>query len=234
MMPSHGATALAFLETLASAPRYRSALIRFFMSFGLLGLFLVSTVDSSFIPLPVPGVTDLMLVIFAARHSNWILLLAVSTAGSTLGGYLSYRVGHAGGMAFLEKRVPPRIFKRVRDGMEKHAVLAIALPAILPPPMPLSPFVLAAGALKMTKEKFLTVFTLSRGVRHALAIWLGIRYGRHVLRMWNHISAEYATPIVIVIWTAIIASCAFAFWKLYKTSHGVNSQAAPAQTGTAA
>lgn len=234
MMPIRGAATLALVKTLSSAPHHRSAFIRFFMSFGLLGLFLVSIVDSSFIPLPVPGVTDLMLVVFAARHSNWLLLLAISTAGSALGGYFSYRVGHAGGMTFLEKRVSPRIFKRVNSWMEQHAILAIALPAILPPPMPLSPFVLAAGALKMTKKKFLTIFTLSRCGRHAVAIWLGIRYGRHVLRMWNQISDQYATPILVIIWTAIIASSAFAFWRLYKTSHRVTSpQAAPAQTRSA-
>jgi membrane protein YqaA with SNARE-associated domain len=204
------------------------------MSFGLLGLFLVAVVDSSFIPLPIPGLTDLMLVVFAARHSNWLLLLAVSTAGSALGGYLSYRVGHAGGMTFLEKRVPPRIFKSVRAWMEQHAILAIALPAILPPPMPLSPFVLAAGALKMTKKKFLTTFAASRCARHALAIWLGVHYGRHVLRMWNRISAEYSTPILIVIWTAILGSCVFAFVRLYKTSQDIATPpATPAPTGTA-
>jgi membrane protein YqaA with SNARE-associated domain len=223
-----------FVKAFAPARR-RSPFLHFFMSFGLLGLFLVSIVDSSFIPLPVPGLTDLMLVVFAARHSNWVVLLAVSTAGSALGGYFSYRVGHAGGMAFLEKRVPPRIFKSVRGWMERHAILAIALPAILPPPMPLSPFVLAAGALNMTKKKFLTTFAVSRCGRHALAIWLGIRYGRHVLRMWNRIATEYATPILIVIWTAIIASCAFAFWRLYKTSHDVTSpQATPAHSRTPA
>ncbi len=236
MTPSRGATGIASfaIKAFAQPPRRRSPFLHFFMSFGLLGLFLVSIVDSSFVPLPVPGLTDLMLVVFAARHTNWLALLAVSTAGSALGGYISYRVGHAGGMAFLEKRVPPRIFKSVRGWMERHAILAIALPAILPPPMPLSPFVLAAGALNMTKEKFMTTFTASRCARHAFAIWLGIRYGRHVLRMWNRMAAQYSTPILIVIWTAIFASCAFAFWRLYKTSHSIASpQPAPAHTRTA-
>ena len=112
-------------------------------------------------------------------------------------------------MAFLEKRVPPRIFKRVRDWMENHAILSVALPAILPPPMPLSPFVLAAGALKMSRKKFMIAFTISRSARHAIAAWLGIHYGRHILRLWNRFSAKYATPILIVIWIAIIVSCAY-------------------------
>ena len=59
----------------------------------------------------------------------------------------------------------------------------------------------------------------SRAARHSISAWLGIHYGRHILRLWNHLSARYATTILIVIWTAaIIMSCAIAFWRLYKTS----------------
>jgi membrane protein YqaA with SNARE-associated domain len=195
-------------------------------SFGVFGIFLVSIVDSSFVPLPVPGITDILLVVFAAQRSNWIALLLLATAGSALGGYLSYQVGHAGGMQFLEKHVPARIFKRVCAWMERHAMLAIALPAVLPPPMPLSPFVLAAGALKMSKKRFMVIFTVSRGARHALAIWLGIYYGRHVLHLWNRFSAKWAATILSVLWAAIIISCVIAFWKLYKTSKSVGTRRA--------
>jgi membrane protein YqaA with SNARE-associated domain len=210
---------------LAAAPhRHSGKFFHVLASFGVFGIFLVSIVDSSFVPLPVPGVTDIMLVLFAAaQKTNWILLIFLATAGSALGGYLSYEVGHAGGMQFLEKHVPPRIFKSVCDWMQGHAILAIALPAILPPPMPLSPFVLAAGALKMSRKKFLTIFTVSRAARHAFAVWLGVCYGRHVLHLWNRFSARWATTILIVLWAGILISCAIAFWKLYKTSQTVVS-----------
>ena len=105
--------------------------------------------------------------------------------------------------------------------MERHAILAVALPAILPPPMPLSPFVLAAGALKMSQKKFMTTFTISRAARHAIAAGLGIYYGRPLLRLGNRLSAEYGPTALVVIWTAIIAGCAFAFWRIYKTSRSV-------------
>ena len=215
---SHRALAL-----LAPRPRH-SPLFHLILSLGVFGLFLVSIVDSSFVPLPIPGITDIMLVLMAARHTvNWFLLILISSVGSAIGGYLSYQVGQRGGMAFLEKRVPPRIFKLVREWMERHAILSVALPAILPPPMPLSPFVLAAGALKMARNKFLAAFIISRTARHAIAVGLGLYYGRPILRLWNRISAEYAAPILIVMWTAIIAGCAFAFWRIYKTSRSVAS-----------
>jgi membrane protein YqaA with SNARE-associated domain len=199
----------------------RNPFLHFLFSFGLFGVFLVSIVDSSFVPLPVPGVTDIMIIVMSAQHQNVILLVLLATVGSALGGYFSHMVGQRGGMAFLEKRIPPRIFKRVCQWMESHAILSVALPAILPPPMPLSPFVLAAGALKMSRKKFMIAFTVSRCLRHIIAAWLGIHYGRHIVRIWNGLSAKYATPALIVIWVGIAVSCAFAFWQLYKTSRTV-------------
>jgi membrane protein YqaA with SNARE-associated domain len=225
----------------AAAPKVASThhgnpFLHLLFSFGVFGVFLVSIVDSSFVPLPLPGITDIMVIVLAAQHHSWILLILLATAGSALGGYFSYQVGQSGGMAFLEKHVPAAIFKRVCEWMEKHAILSVALPAILPPPMPLSPFVLAAGALHMSRKKFLILFTASRAVRHSVAVWLGIHYGRHILHLWNSLSAKYATPVLIVIWTLILVSCAIAFWKIYKTSRavGAGSQPLVKQTNTAA
>ncbi|WP_213806246.1 VTT domain-containing protein [Granulicella sp. dw_53] len=211
-------TVFTAADILAGSGTHSNSLLHFLFQFGLLGIFLVSIVDSSFVPLPLPGITDVMIIVMAAQHANLFLLVALSTLGSGLGGYFSYQVGHSGGMAFLEKRVPPRIFKRVTRWMEEHAILSVALPAILPPPMPLSPFVLAAGALNMSRNKFLCAFTASRALRHSIAAWLGVYYGRHILRLWNLFSAKWAAPVLIVLWSGILISCAFAFWQLYKTS----------------
>jgi membrane protein YqaA with SNARE-associated domain len=208
-------------QAVADHQRARSPFLHYLSSFGIFGVFFVSIVDSSFVPLPVPGITDILIILMSARHQNVILLVLLATAGSALGGFFSYQVGQRGGMAFLKKRIPARIFKRVCEWMESHAILSVALPAILPPPMPLSPFVLAAGALNMSRKKFMLTFTISRAIRHIIAAWLGVHYGRHILRLWNSLSDKYATPVLIVLWIGIGISCAFAFWKLYKTSRTV-------------
>ncbi|HEV2620254.1 MAG TPA: VTT domain-containing protein [Acidobacteriaceae bacterium] len=213
--------ALASAVPAAAHHHPSNSLIHLLLSFGILGVLLVSIVDSSFVPLPVPGITDIMVVVLAAQHANLLLLVSAATVGSFLGGYFSYRIGQSGGLAFLEKHVPPRIFKRVCSWMENHALLSVALPAILPPPMPLSPFVLAAGALKMSRYKFLTTFTLSRLLRHAVAAWLGIHYGRSVIRMWNVFTHRWGVSILIAIWSIILVSVGIAFWKLYRTSRAV-------------
>jgi membrane protein YqaA with SNARE-associated domain len=213
----------ALAAAVPAAARHPNPLIHLLLSFGIVGVLLVSIVDSSFVPLPVPGITDIMIVVLAAQHANVFLLVGAATFGSFLGGFFSYKVGQSGGMAFLERHVPPRIFKRVTSWMETHAILSVALPAILPPPMPLSPFVLAAGALNMSRNKFLTTFTISRLLRHALAAWLGIYYGRGVLRFWNMFTRKWGVPILITIWSIILISVGFAFYKLYKTSRSVGA-----------
>jgi membrane protein YqaA with SNARE-associated domain len=223
--------AAAFFQSANRASGRSNPFLHFLLHFGFFGLLLVSIIDSSFVPLPLPGVTDIMIIVMAAAHENWFLLVLLASIGSAMGGYFSYKVGHSGGMAFLEKRVPPRIFKTVTHWMENHAILAVALPAILPPPAPLSPFVLAAGALNMSRRKFLWTFTISRAIRHAAAAWLGIRYGRMVIRLWNGISARYAMPLLIAFWAIVILSCGIGFWRLYKTSRTLSEHHALASTG---
>lgn len=192
-----------------------------FYHLGLAGLVLISTVDSSFVPLPIPGVTDILVILYAANHTNLVLLVFLATLGSALGGYLSYVIAHAGGMAFLEKHVSPRYLTPIRHWVENHAILSVAIPALLPPPMPLSPFVLVAGAVKMDRRKFMIAFTTSRLVRHAIAAWLGLRCGKMVLHLWNQFSDRWAVTILIVSWSVIILFTTIGIWKLVQTSRNL-------------
>jgi membrane protein YqaA with SNARE-associated domain len=207
---------------LAAAAGHR--LMHLFFHAGLAGLVLISTVDSSFVPLPIPGVTDILVILYAANHANVILLVFLATLGSALGGFLSHWAAQAGGMAFLEKHVSGRYLKPIQHWVENHAILSVAVPAILPPPVPLSPFVLVAGAVKMNRRKFMTAFTLSRFARHSIAAWLGIRYGKEVLHLWNQFSARWAVTILVVFWSVTILFTAIGIWKLVQTSRQMKNQ----------
>lgn len=207
--------------TLVLAFAAKHTFMHLLFRFGLAGLFLVSIVDSSFVPLPIPGVTDILVILYAANHTNVIVLVAIATIGSALGGFLSHWAGQAGGMEFLEKHVSERYLKPAQRWVENHAVIAVALPAILPPPMPLSPFVLVAGAVQMSRRKFMIAFTSSRFLRHVIAAWLGIRYGRQVLHIWNQFSGRWAATILIVFWSVTILFTAIGIWKLVQTSRGI-------------
>jgi membrane protein YqaA with SNARE-associated domain len=219
----------AALALAAAAPHahvhHMSPVMAFFFHLGIAGLFLVALVDSSFVPLPIPGLTDILIIIYAAAHENPVLLVAIATAGGATGGLISHAVGQAGGMRFLEKHVPARILGRVTHWVESHALLSVALPALLPPPMPLSPFVLVAGAVHMSRKKFMTAFTLSRLARYSVSVWLGVHYGRNVLHLWSEFSKRWGTTFLIALWVFIVVFTGIAGWKLWKASRTVAPKA---------
>jgi membrane protein YqaA with SNARE-associated domain len=208
---------LDFLQTTVKHRRRLKlpSLLRLLAGLGFFGLFAIAIVDVSFIPLPIPACTDLLLIVLAARQHSWTLLVLVSTAGSVIGGYINYRVGAAGGIHMLEKRVSKKYFALICDWMQHHTFLAVVIPAMLPPPMPLSLFLLAAGALKISQKKFLLVFTLSRAARYGVCVWIGVKYGSRVLRTWDRFSAKWGERIEIVLWVVIVGGLAYAVWFLW-------------------
>jgi membrane protein YqaA with SNARE-associated domain len=201
----------------------RSTLMAGFFRLGAVGLFLLSIVDASFVPLPLPGASDLLIALLAARQHAWLILTLAATAGSVLGGAACYYVGSLGGVHMLEKRVPAKYFSRITRWVEKNAFLAVAIPAILPPPFPLIPFVLAAGALKMPKRKFYIAFTISRALRHALFAWIGLHYANKLKFVWTLFESRWATVILIIFWIAVIGAVIYGIWSLVRTTRANRS-----------
>lgn len=193
-------------------------LMRTLFGLGSLGLFLISIVDSSVVPLPIPGSTDILLVLLAAHHTNGILLVLCATVGSLIGGYSSYQIGKRGGLPALERYLSPKYLKQVCSWVERHTLLAVALPAILPPPVPLSPFIVAAGALNVPRNKFLATFGIARGARYSFVGWLGYHFGRHILGTWNRFSAKWGTTIEVAIFVLFVGMAAYVSWKFWKQS----------------
>jgi membrane protein YqaA with SNARE-associated domain len=181
---------------------------------GALGLFSVAVIDSSVIPLPLPGSTDLLLLWLVANSGNPWLLVSSAIAGSLLGGLSTWKLGKHGGEEALRNYVPARLLKRIVGWVEHHPVLSVFLPAVLPPPIPLSPFVLASGALGVTRNRFLLVFGAGRTLRYSLITWLGMVYGRYVLRLWSGEIQRWSHPLLIFFFVLLASGACFGFWKI--------------------
>jgi len=181
--------------------------------FGSLGLFSVAVIDSSVIPLPLPGSTDLLLLWLVAYRGDPWLLAPVAIAGSLVGGYTTWQVGRKGGETALRRRVPARILKRIVAWVKHHPVLAVFLPAVLPPPIPLLPFALAAGALGVSRNRFLVVYGAARTLRYSFIAWLGAVYGRDVIRIWSGTLQTWSTPLLRVFVGLVIAGVLWGLWK---------------------
>jgi membrane protein YqaA with SNARE-associated domain len=181
-----------------------------------LGLFSVAVVDSSVIPLPLPGSTDLLLLWLVAHSGNPWLLAPCAIAGSILGGYTTWHIGRRGGEAALRRYVPARLLRRVVVWVERHPVLAVFLPALLPPPIPLLPFALASGALGVTRRRFLLVFGAARSLRYSFVAWLGVTYGRRIVRLFSGTLQKWSTPLLCVFMSLLVASICYGLWKIHE------------------
>ena len=180
---------------------------------GAPGVFAVSVIDSSIIPLPLPGSTDLLVLLLVANRGNPWLLSGAAIAGSLTGGYLTWSAGRKGGESILPRYVPRRLLKPIARWVQRHGALTVCISSILPPPVPLMPFLLSAGALGVRRNAFLASFGLSRAVRYSLVAWLGATYGRRVIHEWSNYLSGWSE---VIIWTFVgllAAGIIFGIWK---------------------
>jgi len=148
----------------------------FALALGGPGLFLIAFLDSSF--LSFPEVVDLLIIWLTTRHPDRMLYYALlSTIGSAAGCFVLFSVARKGGEAFLRKRLHERHVDRAMAVVQKHGLLSVLVPSLLPPPAPFKMFVLAAGVARVRPIDFLWAVTLGRGIRYfgegALALWYG-------------------------------------------------------------
>lgn len=214
--------------SLAPPPR-RHLVPHWAVRFGVPGVFLVSAIDASIVPLAVPGSTDLLLLWLVSHGgSPWLLALS-AIAGSLAGAYTTWTLGKKGGEAALERWVPARILQRIVGWVKRHPILSVFIPPLLPPPIPLAPFLLAAGALGVSRRAFLAAFGSARALRYALVAWLAVRYGRSILRLWAGTLAKWQTPLLCAFIAIIVAGLVAGILKLRKPGNAVSQHPAPAR-----
>lgn len=166
------------------------------------GLILLGLADNSVIPLT--GSVDVLTIWLAARHREpWPYYALMATIGAVIGGYITYALARKGGKETMERKLSKRKAARVYKAFERWGFGAVAIPALLPPPFPFVPFLIAAGAMQYSQKKFLAALTLGRAVRYSIFASLGFRYGRHILRFFDQ---YYKPALAVLIGLAMIGS----------------------------
>ena len=174
---------------------------RWLRHLGGLGLILLGIADNSVVPLP--GSMDVLTIWLAAhQRSWWLYYAAMATTGALIGGYITYGLARKGGREAFERKLPKKKAEKVYERFEHWGFWAVAVPAILPPPFPIVPFLLAAGALQYSKKKFLGALALGRGIRFTIVAGLGAIYGNHIVRFF---SKYYKTALYTLIGLAVVA-----------------------------
>jgi membrane protein YqaA with SNARE-associated domain len=172
------------------------------------GLFVLSFLDSSFIPFP--GINDLALIVLASKHPARAPFYALlSILGSILGCYVMYGIARGGGR-LAGARPAPNKGHRARRWLERNDFVAMLAMCLLPPPAPLKIFVFAAGALRMNAMRFGAALLVGRSLRFAAEAWLGARYGAEAEA---YLKKNLTWVSLVTILVVIVLTLLYRWWK---------------------
>ena len=177
------------------------------------GAYLLAGLDSTvvfFLPFGV----DAVVIYLSARSGMffWIYPL-LAAAGSVSGAAVTYWVGRKVGEMGLQHFVPSHHFERFRRRVQKQGAFAMALAALLPPPFPLTPFVLTCGALEIDRWIFFSTFGLMRLIRFGAEAALARVYGRGVLRLIESQPFQLVVAGFIIVAVAGTLVSAILLWR---------------------
>jgi membrane protein YqaA with SNARE-associated domain len=195
------------------------ALMHWLHRLGGPGLLLLAQVDNS--PIPVPGSMDVLLIILcSSRKDLWWYYALMALIGAVVAGYITYRLSAKGGKETLEKKLGDKRAKKVYSIFENYGFLSVFLGAMAPPPVPMSAFLMAAGAMQYPFKKFLAALTLGRAIRYALIGYFASIYGHTILR----VASRYYRPMLIAV---IVLSVGGGIFALYQWRRHKNEPAKP-------
>jgi undecaprenyl-diphosphatase len=167
------------------------------LHYGGWGLFVMSFLDSSFIPFPV--VNDVALMVMASKRPMWWPLYGLATTlGSMAGAYVLYGLARSG-RRLCWRKMTPRAVARAQLWLERNQFVSVLVACILPPPAPLKVFLLTAGALRVNAFAFGLALLVGRGLRFAADAWLGAHYGVQAQVYMRHNIARVSLAVVAII-----------------------------------
>ncbi len=180
---------------------------------GGFGLILLGVADSSVVPLP--GSMDVFTILLSAHNRGWWPYYgAMATVGAVVGGYLTYRLAEKGEKEFLEKKIGKQRAEKVYRKFEKGGFLWVFIGAMLPPPFPIVPVLMAPGALHYPRRKFLTALASGRGIRFFAVAYIGHRYGQAII---GFLGQYYRPMLYILIGLGVAAGVgALVYFKWYR------------------
>ena len=144
-------------------------------------MMLIGALDSSLLSLP--EINDYLVIMRCATDHKAVFYFPLFAAmGSVIGCMLLYTILRRGGQAILRRRFRTEHIERVERAYARFGFLALAVPALLPPPMPFKIFVATAGTLEYPRWRFVVTIMIARSVRYYVEGILAVYYGTHVMQ----------------------------------------------------
>ena len=188
---------------------------------GPLGLVAVAFLDSSFLSLP--EINDILVVSAAlANPATAWLPITLTTLGSVAGCSVLWFLGRRGGEALLERRFGRERTARTREAYRRWGILALAVPAIFPPPVPFKIFVLASGVFGFPFGRFLVTLLLARGARYWFWGGMGMIFGADALAMLHAVDGWTAQRLPLVLAVAATVVLMVLLVVRHRARHGAD------------
>src|SRR4051794_7337667 len=177
------------------------------------GLFLVAFLDSSFLPLP--GITDVLLVVTVTRNPSAMLLYVLLTVVGSVAGCLAlHYLGRKGGEALVRRKFTGEKIEHAMAALQRNGVMAVLIPCLLPPPAPFKIFILLAGVVGISAARLATAIAIGRGIRYLALGILAVNYGQ---RAMDYMSEHGTTVSLVVVGVLVAGFAAYLLWSKART-----------------
>lgn len=164
------------------------------------GLVALGIADNSLVPLT--GSTDVLTIWLAAsQRSLWFYYAIMATIGAVLGGYITYALARKSGKEAIEHKLNRQKTEKIVRRFQRWGFWSVFTGAVLPPPFPLVPVLLAAGAMQYPRRKFVSALAAGRGLRYFIVAGLGALYGNSIVAFFSH---YYKLALLILVSLAVI------------------------------
>jgi membrane protein YqaA with SNARE-associated domain len=187
------------------------------------GAFLMAALDTSMLFFLPFGIDALVIFLSARDEDLFWLYPFLATAGSLTGAAITFWIGRKAGKLGVERLVPSRRLERLKCKVNDAGAVAMAVSALLPPPFPLTPFILTCGALDVNRTRFFGTFGVVRMLRFGAEAALAHVYGRGVLALLT--SELFQRIVAVFVVVAIVGTIASAI-LLWRSTHQKQLRAA--------
>jgi membrane protein YqaA with SNARE-associated domain len=186
---------------------------------GIWGLGGLAFIDSALFPLPT-SMDGAVIGYVVEDHRKFLLYCLMAAGASAIGSLVPYYVGRAGGELFLLKRINRERYEKMRDRFERQEFMAIMVPAMMPPPMPIKLFEFAAGVFEMKPLPFATAIFIGKFIQFMVCALITIFYGpaiAHTVRLAVH---EHLGIVIIVVGAVVIGLLVYVLRKVFDARRG--------------
>lgn len=187
-------------------------MLRFFFRLGIVGLFVLSALDSSFLVLPLSN--DLLLIALVSRGQSsfaWIAYVLVSAVGSIIGVLLVDVTMRKAGEKGLEHFFNPKKIEKFKTKIENKAGISVFVATLLPPPFPFTGAVMTASALQVPRQKLFGAVFVGRLTRFTIEALLALYFGRKLIRFLRSDVVTY-TVYGLMALGAILSTLSLITW----------------------